>query len=275
MVEDSQHRHRRHARHQEAWIAFAREHTCRQIDAETRRQRPGGVPRKQDRLGTPAPRFALHVSLDARGQAELEAVKEKLSRECGRAVGDDEIVQIALDMLLRAAPQPGDDGRGAERVRHDSPCRVVVQRCPSCADAAVLTKAGPLALDPAAAAMVACEAPVLDPEGTAEPVPKWLRDAVLARDGYRCRCCSRKHGLTSHHIVPRELGGPNTVDNLLALCAHCHGRLHAGLLRIEGNARTARFVGKDGTPLDRQVRFQSLPFRTPAAARRRGALTLS
>lgn len=60
-----------------------------------------------------------------------------------------------------------------------------------------------------------------------------MRRTVLARDGYVCQCCSTSTRLHVHHVVFRELGGVTSPQNLLTVCASCHGRIHAGLLVVE------------------------------------------
>lgn len=50
-----------------------------------------------------------------------------------------------------------------------------------------------------------------------------VKQFVLARDNYTCQVCKQKGGkLKVHHIVYRSLGGTNTVDNLITVCAECH-----------------------------------------------------
>jgi 5-methylcytosine-specific restriction protein A len=53
------------------------------------------------------------------------------------------------------------------------------------------------------------------------------RKAILVRDAYRCRVCSRvAYGQAAHvdHIVPLEEGGTDEAANLQVLCESCHGR---------------------------------------------------
>lgn len=69
-----------------------------------------------------------------------------------------------------------------------------------------------------------------------------LRPAVLARAAYHCERCGRLEGswnhdlgryvaLEAHHRLMRSQGGPDTMENLVALCgpnpAGCHGWVHA------------------------------------------------
>lgn len=48
---------------------------------------------------------------------------------------------------------------------------------------------------------------------------------VAKRDGYRCQRCLlhlRKPKRSVHHIVPRDEGGGDHIDNLILLCHPCH-----------------------------------------------------
>lgn len=54
-----------------------------------------------------------------------------------------------------------------------------------------------------------------------------LREAVFYRDNYTCQCCGKssiKDGviLRVHHNIHRDKGGSNSIDNLVAVCTHCH-----------------------------------------------------
>lgn len=50
-----------------------------------------------------------------------------------------------------------------------------------------------------------------------------VRTAVLKRDNYTCVNSGRTGGeLHVHHIVPRNEGGTNNLDNLVTLCERCH-----------------------------------------------------
>ncbi len=53
-----------------------------------------------------------------------------------------------------------------------------------------------------------------------------LREAVLERDGYRCRVCDAsgrdKRSIIVHHRVP----GKSILRLVISLCPACHARLH-------------------------------------------------
>lgn len=61
-----------------------------------------------------------------------------------------------------------------------------------------------------------------------------LRIACLMRDGYRCQQCGKRNGrLEAHHLVFRERGGKDTLNNLLCLCEQCHDKVHAGKTQLQ------------------------------------------
>lgn len=64
---------------------------------------------------------------------------------------------------------------------------------------------------------------------------KNVREYVLWRDGYKCRCCAGKSKdpvLEVHHIESRKTGG-NSPGNLITLCRTCHENYHAGITELK------------------------------------------
>jgi 5-methylcytosine-specific restriction endonuclease McrA len=53
-----------------------------------------------------------------------------------------------------------------------------------------------------------------------------IRKRVLERDGWRCQECGSTQNLHVHHMKPRSQLGGDTMDNLITLCADCHGKCH-------------------------------------------------
>lgn len=41
----------------------------------------------------------------------------------------------------------------------------------------------------------------------------------------QCELCGSPKSLELHHIVPRVFGGPDEVDNWIAICSICHTKL--------------------------------------------------
>jgi hypothetical protein len=50
---------------------------------------------------------------------------------------------------------------------------------------------------------------------------KALRKSVLKRDRYVCQYCDGR-AATADHVIPRRKGGPDTLDNLVAVCHPCN-----------------------------------------------------
>jgi 5-methylcytosine-specific restriction endonuclease McrA len=72
-----------------------------------------------------------------------------------------------------------------------------------------------------------------------------VHQAVDARDHHTCRLCGRycsplAIGLLErshrHHLEYRSKGGATDTSNLLTLCASCHNDVHAGKVRLSGDA---------------------------------------
>jgi 5-methylcytosine-specific restriction endonuclease McrA len=53
-----------------------------------------------------------------------------------------------------------------------------------------------------------------------------LRTEVLERDSWRCQYCGTSDHLQVHHIGSRGRLGDDTDENLITLCADCHGGVH-------------------------------------------------
>jgi len=62
------------------------------------------------------------------------------------------------------------------------------------------------------------------------------RQAVLVRDGYKCRVCKTKENVDVHHIRFRSLGGEDSTSNCAAICRVCHAEIHAYDMTLEGDA---------------------------------------
>lgn len=73
---------------------------------------------------------------------------------------------------------------------------------------------------------------------TREEQKAWrsMRRSVLTRDKHSCRRCGKKtpngRGLTVHHIIPRDEGGPDDSTNLITLCQSCHDYVEVSGLRL-------------------------------------------
>lgn len=57
-------------------------------------------------------------------------------------------------------------------------------------------------------------------------VGKALRVRIEKSSSKRCYCCGVRSDLTEHHIIPKEYGGADIEENIVALCANCHKAFH-------------------------------------------------
>jgi 5-methylcytosine-specific restriction endonuclease McrA len=63
------------------------------------------------------------------------------------------------------------------------------------------------------------------------PIPPWVRRAVYARDGWRCRWCGSPYELQVDHMYPRSRGGPDSIGNYQTLCRPCNLAKGAAVMR--------------------------------------------
>lgn len=69
------------------------------------------------------------------------------------------------------------------------------------------------------------QAPYRDWRLTERAIPAELRSAVLERDHSICRYCGRRaQTLHIDHVIPLNLGGKSTFDNLVCACSKCNLR---------------------------------------------------
>lgn len=51
-------------------------------------------------------------------------------------------------------------------------------------------------------------------------------EKLLAATGRRCCICGLLHRVQLHHIIPREEGGTDDIENAIPLCPNCHDEVH-------------------------------------------------
>ncbi len=77
------------------------------------------------------------------------------------------------------------------------------------------------------------------------------REAVRKRDKGRCvvpGCKEKAHHM--HHIVYRSRGGKWRSENICSLCPAHHALVHAGVIRITGNADDELIIKGDRKHLE-------------------------
>jgi hypothetical protein len=244
------------------WIAFAREKSVAQLEAEVRDAvKKGRKTPRRDGYGLPRVTTRIGFELEPEEHDLVAKALGKAREEMGRSLGEAPVE--LKDALLHVARQflESDPVAGLGRVeREDSLYTILYHRCPECRKAHLPTPEGPVEIPAEVVDAVESEAKkvMITPKeesaagvgvvvGT--PVPFEQRDhpntpsivkKVLLRDGQVCAnpMCGAKLGLHAHHIQFRINGGKTTLANETAICPTCHSLAHAGLLRIEGNPLT-------------------------------------
>ncbi len=204
-----------------------------------------GKPPPKDRKGLPELRLKVPVQLDAIAHEIWTQAKHKLGAERGEPVLDGEALRTFAHLFLGTSPA----GVPEERTRSaESTFRVSVHLCPGCDSADLQTADGPMPVAPSGLAPYVAEAEITGVRESAAPqghgvaqeldrtTPPWMRDEVLARDGFHCAHCRSRRNLMVHHIVWRSKGGPTIPSNLIAVCVDCHVLIHAQTLVVAGEA---------------------------------------
>lgn len=67
-------------------------------------------------------------------------------------------------------------------------------------------------------------------KSTTGRIPSMTSKKVWQEAGQRCSFCAESavEALHIHHIMAREHGGSNQVENLILVCANCHGKITHG-----------------------------------------------
>jgi len=210
----------------------------------------GGVAPEQQTAVAPAPAetlpgadapVAVTFRLTPLQLARFESLLEKIHKtgRVPRGASREDILLAALDELVTDESETGDTMNAVDKDSQDeqllprrnsaSNYRVIIQKCETCQRANVQTKQGEKHISAAELATVECDA-VIQCEGkrNTSVIPPSVRQAVLARDRYRCQStgCGNTRFLEIHHIMPRARGGSNRKENLTTLCSRCHAYRH-------------------------------------------------
>ncbi len=243
------------------WIEFAVTHTVRQLETQARLHRAGERPSDPTRRRIHDPAFEAHGKFGLLQAQVWNNARAKLEVAFGRHVSDSELMIEGASSILRHPVEGDGAARGPV---NDSHFKVMVHCEKATGRTTIETADGPVELDPPTAAAILREAgrddlacwvdpntgPEVPPEERDQPVSAAQRLAILARDGYRCRCCGSKLNLTIHHIIWLLFGGRSVDDNLLTTCEDCHSLVHARLLFIRGSVRNGlKFTDADGREL--------------------------
>jgi len=252
---------------EQEWVDWARGKTTRQVERAVAARRPGDGPRDPGDPSRLTHRLAFEVRAET--MALFRDLQATVRGELGGEVDDDTLL---YEIARRALGGPTDAGR--------SSYQVALTRCEECGQANIEAAGQSHPVDLTVVEMAACDSQQLGPVGgvpqhgseaddhaesphmgaigapapkrrATQTIPPAVRRAVMRRDRQRCAVpgCSNHRFLDVHHLDPLAEGGRHDPERMAVLCGSHHRAVHAGSLRIDGNA-TAGFTFRhaDGTP---------------------------
>ena len=246
---------------EDEWIEWAAGRSARQIAAQVSRRRKGERPADPSRRRISDVWFRPDGRMNAAQWAKWTAARQKLEAELDRPVTDAEMFEHAADLLLGSSPDGTVAGRMPVNHTHYTITAVHYLRTglttididglPESVDEETARKILGHSDRPNLVPQVAPDeydvddphendGPEVPPEERDIPTPDAMRREVLARDGYRCRNCLGRRGLSGHHKKERRYGGRTVPRNLLGACHDCHSLIHADLLSVRGTLCVAR-----------------------------------
>ena len=190
---------------QEEWIEKAKLLPTRKLEEEVARVAPKEATPERIKFVS-EDRVELRLGLSKATKEKLKRVQDLESRRTARSVSIEETLEAMLDVYL----QSKDPIKRAERVlkRKTNP---IENNAPACVTGQVERREA----------------------GKRKPIPAVIRHQALLRDEGRCvhldeqgERCENRRWVDLHHILPRSLGGADTVENLAALCSAHHRMEH-------------------------------------------------
>jgi len=221
---------------QEPWLEAAKG-TRRELILEVKKaKRAAKVDPAQGELlpSTPtvvAPRelpVRFQMDLTPEQEARRSAMTERLHKLGGVPNDRAELMLEALASLLETKEL---QGQKCPRGHHSSqpPVQIHVHENEATGVMTVQADVGERELSKAEAERMRCDAAICKQGGrNTTTIPPRVRREVLARDQHRCQApgCGRTRFLEVHHIVARQQGGTNQLENLITLCGSCHRLWH-------------------------------------------------
>ena len=93
------------------------------------------------------------------------------------------------------------------------------------------------------------------------PFTEKIKKAARRLANGKCGRCERGDSLLEvHHIIPQKDGGPDTLENAIALCPSCHAE-------VDGNPRLQKQLGEKREELARQRKVEESQIELPDAIR--------
>ena len=235
--------------HEKAWIRFAVQHSCAEVERKVA-ETPEGKPPSRESRGPRPVSMELRQRLPAEIYAVVDAALAKAMDSLGAGAAPADAWKVVGEHFL--ATFSGDQTEKNGKRKASAPYQVVFHVDKDGREAWLWGPNGrvtvPLraALGAIATDNVIVARDIEDPgdtytirfgeRGSVSPeerdpaVTESMRAIVLARDGHRCQLCGCTENLNVHHLEARANGGRTEVQFLLTICRRCHSLGHDGLL---------------------------------------------
>jgi hypothetical protein len=265
---------------EDAWLAEVRGRTMREIERALAGRAEGDHP--DDRADPDLEPRRLPLELTSEACALWLEARRRLEDELGERLDDSAVVTAMARRVLEPAGAPAASVTAVAPATSRPPYQIAITLCPRYDHATQAAAGDVLDVRPETVEQACCDAVHLgrvDGEHVPAPtlaIPARTRAAVLARDHHRCTVpgCRSTRGLELHHIQWRSRGGDHRARNLTTTCSVHHASVHAGNLRITGEAPHAlRFERAGTTPYATDViaevraALRGLGFRPPDITR--------
>ena len=72
----------------------------------------------------------------------------------------------------------------------------------------------------------------------------WVRAQAIKKYGGKCELCEYHLTIDTHHIIPKQNGGPHEINNLMIVCPNCHALITRKQIKLQNRAGIIKARGK-------------------------------
>jgi hypothetical protein len=186
---------------QEEWVSKAQTLSCRKLEEAVAQAAPREAAPERMKVVS-EDRVEVRLGISKAAQEKWRRIQDLESQRTARPASLEDTLETLLEVYLETK----DPVRRATRV---------------------------MKRKNAAPASVTCHVIQQKWSENQKPVPAAVKHQVMLRDEGQCahlnlqgERCENRRWIDIHHVRPRSLGGPNTLENLITLCSAHHKTEH-------------------------------------------------
>jgi hypothetical protein len=205
------------------WLTFAMESTTREVEKAVAKAKPE-LAVKESVKYVAEDRLALTVGLSEETIEKLKRVMDLESQRTKKSATRENAIVVALDAYLEQHDPIKKAERAKKRAKKNEIKKDEQRLVPQHKSEAVIER-------PTSTQHVAKR--VARHIGRRQALPSALVHAVHLRDQRQCtfksgsKRCGATRWLDIHHVIPRSLGGSDTLENLTTVCSAHHRFIHS------------------------------------------------